>query len=319
MKARKLLSLLAIAVLVMGLVACKDKKSSSSTPSTNTTQKYFKVEGANYVSSSFPQSTSDVEVVAAMNPAVLAGGSDYVTVESPVPAEKVLVGVGGVKGYYEVPTEVRGAKGNRFLYDFIMVVSQNLTQEEFTVTVAIVDEDGEISLTFETTMHLIAAGTGQLQVSLAFDTPKDVDLHLFEPNGYHIYYGDRESENGGKLDVDSNAGCYIDNINHENIFYGDNAYVEPGEYTVYVDMWENCDESFPTNCVLTVFYEGELLETVEGVNPIAGHFPADEPSNFCQLNNIQPVCHFIIPDKGQAKPAKSLKTDLPAFLRSANK
>lgn len=314
MKAKRLLSLLAIAALVMGLVACKDKKSSSSTSSTSGTKKYFKIEGANYVSSSFPQSTSDVELDVNMNSSVLAGGSNYVTVSSPVAAQKVLVGVSGVSGYYEVPTEVRGYDKNRIEYDFIMIINQNLTADEFTVTVAILDENGDISQTYDVTMEIIVAGTGRLQVSLSFDTPKDVDLHLFEPNGYHIYYGDRQSYNGGELDVDSNAGCSIDNINNENIFYGDNAYVEPGLYTVYVDMWENCNQEYPTNFVLTVLYEGQPL-----IDPIAGHFPADEPSNYNNLDNITPVCTFTIPDNGQTPPAKSVKKELPKFLRSLEK
>ena len=128
------------------------------------------------------------------------------------------------------------------------------------------------------------------------------------------------SLNGGELDLDSNAACDIDGVNHENIYYSDNAIVEPGEYTVYVDMWSNCDETVPTNFVLSVFYEGELLQTVEGVNPIAGYFPADEPSNAGYINNIQPVCHFIIPDNGPAKSEPAPRPDnRPKFWRSANK
>ena len=325
MKARKLLSLLAIAALVMGLVACKDKKSSSSnnnvtpTPAPQATESYFSIEGAAYVEESFPQSTSEVEIIAAMNPAAIPGSANLVEVTSPVAAEKILVGVGGSNGYYEVqPHQVGSDK--EIIYDFVMINSQLLSDNEFTVVVAVLDENGEVTQTFETTMHLVVVGTGRLQVALAFDTDKDLDLHLIEPNGERIFYGNSMSDNGGELDLDSNAACDIDGVNHENIYYGDNAVVEPGEYTVYVDMWRNCDESVPTNFVLSVFYEGELIQTVEGVNPIAGYFPADEPSNSGYINNIQPVCHFIIPDNGPAKSEPAPQTgNRPKFWRSANK
>lgn len=315
MKAKKLLSLLAVAVLVMGLVSCKDKKSSSSS-SNSGTKKYFTVEGANYVSSSFPESTSDVELDVNMNHSALAGGSAYATIASPVAAEKILVGVEGVSGYYEIDPELRSNK--EIIYDLILVFNQSLNVDDFVVTIAILDEYGDVSQTYDVVMELVTAGTGRLQVSLSFDTPKDVDLILIEPNGEWVYYGNPYSENGGMLDVDSNAACDIDNINNENIFYGDDAYVEPGEYTVYVDMYENCNTDYATNFVLTVFYNGSMIETVEGVNPIAGTFAADEPSNWTELDNIAPVCHFVIPGDGPAKSG-DLQKKGPKFLRSINK
>jgi hypothetical protein len=65
---------------------------------------------------------------------------------------------------------------------------------------------------------------------------------------------------------------------------------------------------------LTVLYEGQLL-----INPIAGHFAANEPSNYANLDNIQPVCTFRVPNNGQTPPAKSFKKGLPKFLRSIEK
>ena len=316
MKAKRLLSFLAIFALVLGLVSCKDKNNGGSTPSSNSTKKYFTVEGAAYVSSSFPKATSDVELDVNMNSTALAGGSAYATVASPVPADKILVGVSGVSGYYEIDPELRSDK--EILYDLILVFNQSLNVEEFVVTIAILDEDGEVSQTYDVVMELVTAGTGRLQVSLSFDTPKDVDLILIEPNGEWVYYGNPYSENGGMLDVDSNAACDIDNINNENIFYGDDAYVEPGEYTVYVDMYENCNTDYATNFVLTVFYNGSMIETIEGINPIAGTFAADEPSNWTELDNIAPVCHFVIPGDGPAKSG-DLQKKGPKFLRSINK
>ena len=157
MKAKRLLSFLAIFALVLGLVSCKDKNNGGSTPSSNNTKKYFTVEGAAYVSSSFPKATSDVELDVNMNSTALAGGSAYATVASPVPADKILVGVSGVSGYYEIDPELRSDK--EILYDLILVFNQSLNVEEFVVTIAILDEDGEVSRYRQTAGQLVVRHT----------------------------------------------------------------------------------------------------------------------------------------------------------------
>ena len=319
MKAKRLLSFLAIAVLVLGLAACKkDKSGGSSSPTTTPppAEYGFTIGGstANYVADERPESTLSYTPTVNMNNSVLAGGANYITINSDVRAKKIIVANTHQEGYIEVkPHEVSRAD-KEIIYDFFMIANQEQTEDGLNIVFAIVDENGDVTDYYGAVIDIIDNGTGVLQVSLTFDTPKDVDLHLIEPNGYHIFYGDPISNYGGELDVDSNAGCAIDNINNENIFYGEGSYVEPGEYTVYVDMWENCNEDYPTNFILTVFYEGQIL-----VNPIAGHFAADEPSNFNNLSNISPVCTFRIPNHGQQPPAKSAKKDRPVFLRSLDK
>lgn len=320
-----LLPVFVIVAVVMIIVGCKKNSDSSSTPVTpapdNTvTKEYFEVTDALYVPQAFPEANSDVEIEVNMNNNVITGGTNYITVESPVKAEKIYIGLDGEDGYYVFVPDENGSKDDVFTYDLIMIIDQQLTAEEFTVVVAILDEEGNISTTYNTSIALITAGTGGLQVSLSFNNSKDVDLHLFEPNGTHVYYGHRNSENGGFLDIDSNPSCRIDGVNNENIFYNDStAYIEPGRYTVYVDMYENCDYSVATSFVLTVFYNGQMIQTSAGSNPIAATFPEGTPSNYNNLSNIEPVCTFDIPDNGQTPPAKSYKRNLPAFLRSVDK
>lgn len=313
----RLLSLLAVVAIAFGFIGCNEAGGGDGIdPNIPTVKKFFEITGAQYVAQNLPQSTLEYVPMVEMNSTVIPGGSNYIKVESILEAAKILIGVDGLIGYFEMTPD---KMSKEFVYDLVMVVSQNLEDDNFSVVIGIVDEDGEVTEYYTTDITIHEVGTGTLQVSLSFDNNKDVDLHLIEPNGYHIYYNQRESENGGVLDLDSNPSCSIDGINNENITYGEDAYVEPGEYTVYVDMWENCDPSVATNFVLTVFYGGQLLQTVEGVNPISATFPIDEPSNGGDIYNINPVCHFIIPDKGQAKPATTPKKALPAFLRSAEK
>lgn len=303
---------LAIAAFMLIIVGCKDKSNNNVKPNTPSVQSYFNVSGANYVATKLPEPTTDTEPHVDMNNTVIPGGTNYVSVVYPVEAAKILVGVEGAEGHYEIVPENRGI--NDIIYEFIIVMSQEITDDLLMITIGIIDEDGNVSEYISTPVEILVVGTGTLQVSLSFDNDKDVDLHLIEPNGYHIFYGDRSSDNGGVLDLDSNPSCSIDGINNENITYGEDSYVEPGLYTVYVDMWENCNPEIATNFVLSVIYEGEPL-----INSIAGTFPIGEPSNYAELDNIQPVCTFTIPENGQAKPAKSLKKDLPKFLRSADK
>lgn len=322
MKARKLLlSVFACMIVAMVIIACNKKDNGGgSTPAPTPTQPPadygFVIGGSNstYVNAEKPESTLDYIPTVNMNNQALAGGANYITIDSEISASKIIVANAGKEGYIEIIPTKASQDLKVIEYDFFIIVNQEQEGDVLNLVFAIVDENGNVSGYDEAHVEIIENGTGTLQVSLSFDTSKDVDLHLIEPNGSHIYYGDPNSNNGGCLDVDSNAGCYIDNINNENIFYGEDANVEPGLYTVYVDMWENCDESLPTNFVLTVFYNGQLL-----INPIAGHFPADEPSNGGNLQDIQPVCTFRIPDNGKQSSTKFVQTNRPKFLRSLDK
>ena len=116
------------------------------------------------------------------------------------------------------------------------------------------------------------AGTGLLQVSLSWDQENDVDLHLIDPSGEEIYYGNPVSVTGGQLDVDSNAGCSIDNINNENIYYEDSSDVTipSGEYEVLVNLWSNCSVASNTNYTVVAYYGGNLIGTTSGSNPNDG-------------------------------------------------
>lgn len=263
------------AVLVaatMLFVACgKDKVA--------TINKFFSVKDATLVSDDMPEATSNQTIEVVMNQNAISGGSSYVSIFSETPAKKILVGMREQVGYYELTPS--GNRGND--YSFVLLVDQNIAlgegQTAFNVQVAIEDENGNISQIWETNVNLKVVGTGALQVSLSFDNAKDVDLHLIEPEynddeGYpvdfydrHIYYGNTwASFSGGELDLDSNPGCSIDNVNNENITYNDStAYIPTGTYKVYVDLFENCDPTIATNYVVTVFYGGSLIASKSGV------------------------------------------------------
>lgn len=306
----KRIALFCGAVLVaasMLFVACgKDKEA--------TINKFFKVENATLVADNMPEATSNQAITVSMNDNAIPGGSSYVSVNSEVPARKILVGMRDQVGYYELA--LTHSRGNE--YSFILLVDQNIAlgedQSTFNVQVAIEDENGDISQIWETNVELKVVGTGALQVSLSFDNAKDVDLHLIEPeynNEYgepvsfydrHIYYGNLYAYNsGGELDLDSNPGCNLDYVNNENITYNDStAFVAPGTYKVYVDLFENCDESIATNYVVTVFYGGNLIASKSGVFDV-GAASTFNPIDAEYVANNEPFLTFNI--AGTAKQA----------------
>lgn len=82
--------------------------------------------------------------------------------------------------------------------------------------------------------------TGELCCRLAWEYKDDLDLHMQEARGTdrysatHIYYGQRSSVNGGKLDVDANGVNGMMDHPVENIFYEKIHKMRNGEYKLYV-------------------------------------------------------------------------------------
>lgn len=82
--------------------------------------------------------------------------------------------------------------------------------------------------------------TGDLRCSLAWSNADDLDIHIMEPSGKHIYYSARQSAiTGGTLDVDMNAGSRTNKINPvENITWPDRDRMEEGEYKLQVHNFQ---------------------------------------------------------------------------------
>eukprot|EP00996_Jenningsia_fusiforme_P000968 NODE_1882_length_1370_cov_23.903104_g1703_i0.p1 GENE.NODE_1882_length_1370_cov_23.903104_g1703_i0~~NODE_1882_length_1370_cov_23.903104_g1703_i0.p1 ORF type:complete len:249 (+),score=55.99 NODE_1882_length_1370_cov_23.903104_g1703_i0:51-749(+) len=74
--------------------------------------------------------------------------------------------------------------------------------------------------------------TGELRVSLMWNDPSDLDLHVVPPSGERIYFGHKESLCGGWLDVDMNAtggGASLEPV--ENVIWASSP---SGHYRVKV-------------------------------------------------------------------------------------
>ena len=89
---------------------------------------------------------------------------------------------------------------------------------------------------------------GFFRASLEWFNYNDLDLHLIEPDGYEIHFGNKGmlSRCGGMLDVDMNVGPST-RTPVENIIYENNIKMKEGKYTVFVECFtyrENLNPSF---------------------------------------------------------------------------
>jgi hypothetical protein len=83
-------------------------------------------------------------------------------------------------------------------------------------------------------------------------------LHVVEPSGTEIYYGNPgPTATGGKQDLDANAACSGNvGVDNENTRWTSNA--PNGTYTVRVDEFESCSAS-TTNYVVTINNGGSTI------------------------------------------------------------
>jgi len=285
----KLLTILAIIFMVN---SCKKDKQEDPIEY-NLKSDYFTVQDATYIEKVFPKASSGTkpEIISVNgNTSVIPGGSNPIAIQTNGNIDKILVGVDDVGGYFSLPAS--NTKNTDYL--FYILMNQNLSKDTFKIVVAVQDSNGSISEHVTIEVSLVEVGTGKLQISCAWNKLNDVDLHLVEPDGEEIYYGNGTSSNGGELDLDSNAGCSLDYVNNENITYGDQAVVESGEYIVRVDLWSACNVTDNTSYNVNVYYNGVQITPTTGTNPYQGSFTPNDADSGSFGDGVE-VMRFNIP------------------------
>lgn len=106
------------------------------------------------------------------------------------------------------------------------------------------------------------AASGETQVTLAWDGPADLDLHVLCPGGGHLYFEQRQAC-GAELDVDMNAqGSPGSAKPVENAVWRGPA--PPGSYRVQVHYFDHAERGTPVPFTVRVVVGGERRE-VRGV------------------------------------------------------
>jgi hypothetical protein len=189
---------------------------------------------------------------------IVNGGTATLTLSSSTPFDKIHVAgsspISGlfvpVSGYFEIPLPVAVTWA-----DVLITFPQTLPNNDFQLYLSAADPAGNVGTVAERSFDALVVGSGDVQVTVAWDTDADVDLHVVDPAGSEIYWANRQSSSGGQLDLDSNAACVGDNVRNENITWGVGT-APQGTYTVRVDYWSSCGAA-QTRYTVLIHNEGE--------------------------------------------------------------
>jgi hypothetical protein len=245
------------AVTVDGLVARPSLKSAQ-TVSANRAQ--LSLSSADNVSGSFhsgnaPSSSGGPTMgVDASTP--LAGQPYRLDVTASSEFNKVYLSVDGVDGYWELdlPASVS-------FITLAVTLANNPPSTNFT-TLTQVGGAGGVSTAARTPTVVTSLDDADIAVTLTWQGASDVDLHVIDPHENEVYYANTETEEGGRLDLDSNAGCAIDNINQETISWPQGT-APDGTYLVSVHYYDDCGQETAPYTV-TVRKKGAAAQTFTG-------------------------------------------------------
>ena len=226
----------------------------------------------------FPTAAVDSDYSVLAGNQVIRNGSLMFQALAPAAPDKIIVGVAGEPGYYELPItqtalarrsseaccgstkysavgQGGAAPAAQQVFTLQATISDTLDLNSFNLLVGF-SVNGVVHRAADHTLVLNpnAHASQQLQVSLNFPDLIDLDLHVQTPDLNDIYYGSRTGQGGGTLDLDSNPACNIDSINNENITFVQGA--PCGHFVVRVDLWSSCQLPGPFTYVVTVVQNG---------------------------------------------------------------
>jgi hypothetical protein len=219
---------------------------------------------ATYVAGRPPSSGGGIAVGAVADAAVIPGGSTRVVLDADAAFSTAIIAIDGIDGYYRI--ELPGASAT---VELVVVLSQELSARSFDWMFG-VGTGGSVGPYTTSPVTVVPVGTGDVQVSLSWNSSADVDLHVIDPGGEEVYYGNRLAASGGELDLDSNAACGSDGPRNENITWPVRG-APAGAYDVLVDYWSSCDEPV-TDFTVTINVAGAEPLTFSGTFTGEGDF-----------------------------------------------
>lgn len=114
----------------------------------------------------------------------------------------------------------------------------------------------EIVTIQETAQIETQGGRGSLKINLKWNTTDDLDLHVFDPSGYEIFFSNKEHICDGvlgKLDIDANAASPYTQTPQENIFWEEGKNAPIGKYKVQVVLYNKRDTIDKIPFTVTVY------------------------------------------------------------------
>jgi hypothetical protein len=186
---------------------------------------------------------------------VINGGTATVPVTAAAAFQRLALEIDGIEDFYEILLPAGTTTAQLFI-----TFAQSLPEGTLPLRISASDANANYGPKRSVTANVTKVGAGEVQISVSWDAASDVDLHVITPEGNEIYYGN-ESADGGTLDLDSNAGCSIDNVNNENVTWPNAS--PSGTYRVLVDYWSACGVA-ATNYVVTINVAGRAAQVFQG-------------------------------------------------------
>lgn len=131
-----------------------------------------------------------------------------------------------------------------------------VVQESTGLERAVQQAQEEIITIQETVQTETQGGRGTLKINLKWNTIDDLDLHVFDPSGYEIYYAQKEHDCDGvkgQLDVDANASSPYTRTPQENIFWEEGKNAPIGRYKVQVVLYSKRDNVNTIPFTVTIY------------------------------------------------------------------
>lgn len=187
---------------------------------------------------------------------VINGGSGQSTVTGSAAFSRVVLSIPGYGGYYELTLPSAATS-----VDLLVTLTPNLAAG----TVRLQYQAGDatnLGPAFTQSLRAIRVGNGDIQVSIAWSGATDIDLHVIDPSGEEIFFGNKTAASFGTLDLDSNPACSIDGKNNENVVWpaGRGA---TGTYSVGVVYYADCGVA-RSDWVVTVLMKNRAPQTFTG-------------------------------------------------------
>ncbi|MBI5514405.1 MAG: hypothetical protein HY909_11595 [Deltaproteobacteria bacterium] len=98
---------------------------------------------------------------------------------------------------------------------------------------------------------------GNIQVTAAWGTSSDIDLHVTDPMGEEVYFGHRQSSSGGVLDHDANAACSVAPPTVENVYWS-SPQPPQGTYQVRMVAYDMCNNG-ATPVTMSIAVGGRVI------------------------------------------------------------